>query len=512
MKIERKPITTDVERKIALGMVTSTPFLREISIIYDEQLIVVPYVRTIGEWCVQHFKTYREAPQQKIENVHASALRRNKIPEKEKELLEEFLATLSEEWERDGFNAEFWLDEAERYLDGRRLLLISEDAQAHVSRGNYKEARELIEGYRQIKRPGGGAVNPFNKEVITTAFEESQESLFRLPGAVGFFMNHLLVRNSLIGVLAPEKRGKTFLLTELALIGVKFRCNVALFAVGDMSRDQMVRRIGVRITNRSLLDSKENERQVVYDCQRNQRGTCDKTKGSGGIEDEDGEVISNKDHLEAYLSGTKHKPCDACRKERNSKWRGARWWKPIDSRRLTLGKAKRAGAKFMKAHGNRLKLYEYGTWQLNVKMVEAELERLKEQEDFLADIVIIDYADNLGAEDTRVHEERHKQNQTWGALSALRNKWNCCLITATQDDAGTYDGSDITMKNFTEDKRKLGHVTAMIAINQTPQEKKERIARLGTVVARETEFHIDKQVVIMQHLLTGKALLGSYRR
>jgi hypothetical protein len=513
MEIKREKVEVDVERKLALGMITSRRFLREVAHIWDEQLLDVPYVRTLGRWCLEYWQAYHKAPKQRIQDVYNAALRRGKVADSERDLLEDFLASLSEEWQRQGFNIDFWLDEAERYLDAQRLRILAEDAQAHISQGDVDAARQAFESYKPVKRPGGGAVNPLDGGVIESAFEEQAESLFTLPGAAGQLLNPLLTRAALVGVMAPEKRGKTFALTELAIRAAKSGLNVVFFAIGDMTHHQMVRRIGARLTGRVLKFVPEDKRyRPVYDCAHNQRGTCERTKGSGRLVDDDGENIAFKDRFKAFKAGITHTPCDHCRNTNSRAWRGAHWWRPTEPRRITTGKAKRSANRFIEVHGDRLRILEYGKRQINVKGIDAELTRLKEQQDFLADVVVVDYADNLGPEDSRTWEERHKQDQNWGALSTLRKDWNNCVITASQSDAESYKGEDISMSNFTEDKRKLGHVTAMLAINQKSHEKLERVVRLGVVVAREDDFHMEQQVVVLQDLTTGRALLGSYRR
>ena len=75
-------------------------------------------------------------------------------------------------------------------------------------------------------------------------------------------------------------------------------------------------------------------------------------------------------------------------------------------------------------------------------------------------------------------------------MRALSQDIHCLVATATQTDAASYDVDSIGMKHFSEDKRKYGHVTAMIALNQTPDEKKKEIMRLNFIVLREDEFSV----------------------
>lgn len=110
-----------------------------------------------------------------------------------------------------------------------------------------------------------------------------------------------------------------------------------------------------------------------------------------------------------------------------------------------------------------------------------------EREGWTPDVVVVDYADILGSDHPKL-DYRHQINETWKALRALSQSLHCLLITASQTDADAYRRNTITRSNFSEDKRKLAHVTGMIGLNQTPEEGEQGIIRLNWIVRRESSF------------------------
>ena len=86
------------------------------------------------------------------------------------------------------------------------------------------------------------------------------------------------------------------------------------------------------------------------------------------------------------------------------------------------------------------------------------------------------------------------------------------VITATQADADSYDKNLLTLKNFSEDKRKYGHCTAMYGLNQDPQgnEKKIGVMRINELVIREGGCDTINVVYVLQNLRRGLPVLGSY--
>ena len=110
-----------------------------------------------------------------------------------------------------------------------------------------------------------------------------------------------------------------------------------------------------------------------------------------------------------------------------------------------------------------------------------------EREGWVPDIVIIDYADILTNENSRL-DARDQINERWKQLRALSQSLHCLVLTVTQTDAAAYKTRVITRSNFSDDKRKLAHVTGMVGLNQTDEEKELGVMRLNWVVRREGAF------------------------
>ena len=108
-------------------------------------------------------------------------------------------------------------------------------------------------------------------------------------------------------------------------------------------------------------------------------------------------------------------------------------------------------------------------------------------------------------------DTRDQVNETWAALSAMRLARHCLLVTATQSDAGSFEKGLLDKRNFSEDRRKLDHVTAMCGINQRAEEKERGVCRLNWVNLREGEYSHKRTVHVAQCLdLANPAVLSSF--
>ncbi len=121
----------------------------------------------------------------------------------------------------------------------------------------------------------------------------------------------------------------------------------------------------------------------------------------------------------------------------------------------------------------------------------------------------IDYADNLGTEPEASKEFRHSINATWKSMRALSQERNILLLTATQSAASSYKKKRINIDDFSEDKRKRGHTTMVLTLNQTEEEKEKGLLRIGKMMVRD-EKDSRQTVKVLECREIGRVILGSY--
>jgi replicative DNA helicase len=136
------------------------------------------------------------------------------------------------------------------------------------------------------------------------------------------------------------------------------------------------------------------------------------------------------------------------------------------------------------------------------------LERLEYLEDFLPDVVVVDYADILRPEDARL-EGRERIAETWMMLKNLAQTRHCLSVTASQTTRDAIDKKNLTQKDTPEDIRKNAIADVIIPLNQTQREKRMSYLRVGLMVHRHREVDEFQQIHVLQQLKLGQPLLDS---
>ena len=471
-KVDRKH-----ERDLLVGMIVDRNFLAQISSHYKEEYLKNSYAKTIAKWCLDYFEKYDEAPFNKIQDIFEYHDRKGEINDDDVDLIEKLLEQVNEDFqEGDGINTPFLLDKTEEYFNRVRIENLIQELEYELSEGNVAQADDAISNSREVKLTSNHAIDPLaEEEKIRDAFENVSEPLFTVGGHIGKMLNEQLCRDSFLGIQAPEKSGKTWLLYWLAREALKARKKVVIFQIGDMTENQSIVRMAIANAGKS-----------------NKMQYCGQFKYPLGF----------------YATERDERECESAPKGYDLEYDMVDIEKPLCWRG-----AVKANEEFYKK--NRLKKDKYlrlittPANSINMKNIDAELEKLEREEDFVADVVIVDYMDILAAESPKDEGTRDRINNNWIQAKALCNKRHILLISATQADAGSYEGVLQSRANFSEDKRKYAHINGMLGLTQNDNEKRDGIIRLNWIMVREGEFLTSKPCYVAQSLRRGRPVVAS---
>lgn len=503
--------TTNLDRDIIIGLIVNDDVLDALSQEWEVTALQSKTAQMIASWCLSHYKKYGHAPNKEIGSIFERQVKRNLLKDEQKDDIAKILASLSDEYENKDINVQYIIESARQSHATHQLENLSENITVLLEKGQIDKAVEKVHEFdvadmemiEQLDFSQGA------EEAVEKAFAEKAQGLIKYPHALGQFWNAQLVRGGFVALLAPEKRGKSFLLLDMAMRGVRAGNNVAFFQAGDMTQSEQLRRVCIYLAHRSNEERYcEAGYAPILDCWKNQTNDCvEACRECGGELFPKG--VNQKDItydllLDSRNNATDYEACHNCSKIEGAVYLEYMKQVPV----LQQKDAIEVIQKWTTKTGKRLRLVTYPNGTLSVRQIDAILIKWKKK-GWVPDVIVIDYADLLVAEDTRL-DWRNQQNAIWKRLRRLSQERECLVVTATQAAATSYSKDTITLEDFSDDKRKYAHVTAMYGMNQTPREKKLGILRLNELVIREAAFDSERQIKIIQDLKRGRPVVDSY--
>lgn len=476
MKIRQ--IDRRIERDILVGMIVDRQYMAQISPHVQLKFFKNAYARTVASWCLEYFKKYDDVPFQKISDIYDYKYGQSEVEDDEVDMIEKLLETIDEDYtSQENFNTQFLLDHTQEYFNKVRI----ETGVARIS-GELEEfgAEKAQETLSRLVAPvnltASRASDPFvDREKVMAAFEGDAVPLVRLPGDLGELMNEQLTRASMISLQAPEKSGKTWMLSYIKRVALEQGLRVLEFQLGDLTESQVIVRDSISIAGKS-----------------------------------------NK----AKYCGTFKRPIRfvPATNEENKECPVAPFGWDVEYEEVTIDapltgiEALKANKRYYKKHGiekdKQYRLIVVPARTLNMKTIDDHCDKLYLEEGFIPDLIVGDYMDILDKENSS-DEGRDAVNENWIGGKAIVNKRSCLFATATQANAESYDGGTQTRANFSNDKRKFGHVNGMYGMNQTDEEKKFGIQKINTVIARDGEYTTGMVCYVLQCLRCGQPVVDS---
>lgn len=139
-----------IERKIIIGLITSTEYCTQIKPIWNDQYIESTTAKLIVRWCWEYFDMYNLAPKRDIENIFYEKLKANKVAKGlAEEIEQEILPSLSTEYETDGINVTYLIDETRKYFATQRIKYLTHIIDASLDIGDLDAAEKMILDYRE---------------------------------------------------------------------------------------------------------------------------------------------------------------------------------------------------------------------------------------------------------------------------------------------------------------------------------------------------------------------------
>lgn len=451
MKVRR--YQNDEERAILVGLIVNSRVLGKVvaGLKGEEKPFRSKWSNQIYRWCFKYFSRYHKAPRGSLQLLFNSWAQKQQ-DESSIELIEKFLSSLSDDYKAMAreINEEHLIDLASRFFSEVRYERLKDEMEEALIRKDLEGVQERLGNFQPVKFDAAAATCVLTDE---DAWREAVEvvedqTLLRYPGALGDFFDQQLQRENFVAFLAPEKRGKTFWLIDMAWrAAVREKRRTMFISAGDMTRRQMMQRFVTRAARRPI-----------------KAGTI---------------------HVPIRIKKIDGQTVKVRSEERDF------------PKRITTKEWQMARQKVLQMTSSSTSLLKLVCTPNSTTKVE-DIDLLLQEEiknGWVPDVIVIDYADILAVETSAARMDfRHQVNETWKALRRLGQKYHILIITATQSDAASYETKVLTKKNFSEDKRKLSHVTGMVGINQTDEEKAKGIYRLNWILLREGVYYETKCV------------------
>lgn len=399
----------------------------------------------IGKMAVRYYLKHEQAPGRNVGHT----LLANLCEKQPDELLERYADALAQEIEKQDSNnppTSFYKELANRHFNSVRALQMREIIDAGIGKDGEvsEEAIQKLEQLNKNKVQLGSrqGVWILEDDEIKASAEDDVYVLIEYPDDLGIFFGQNFRRDGFVAFAAPMKRGKSFWLQDIAWRAVQQQRKTLYIVVGDMSKSDVKRRLRQRIAARPAKPGIVNI-PVSISVDYRKKGAsanvrCKQKKYTAEQTVSDETVIR-------------------------------RLAKTIEDRRG-------------------LQLLSVPSHRINAADIEEHLHGLV-QEGWIADVVVIDYADNLSPM-PGTHQARDDLQiaATWSQLRAISQIFNCLVVTATQVKAAGYGDRDrislLGPEHFSGSRTKNDHVTAMFGINQSLDEKKKNLVRLNSLEQR----------------------------
>lgn len=421
------------ERNAVTALVHNPAVLSQVAANWTPDSFASKFANLLAKWAIDYFEKSKTAPGIAGISAQYDLWKDNADPA--------FVQTMAD-WltnlpDQSDLSTDYAVDMIGRIVQKQSLKKLGNALVTLTETGKVEDALNIQASWKRprIGQETSGVFPLQDPSIVERAFAYSQrEPLVRYPGALGEFFGDTLSADSFVAFLAPEKTGKTTVLSDLVWRAVDQGRRVAYFSCGDMSQDQMILRLIPRLCKRPVkggsfkipveIKFANKEPEVKYETHSRP-------------------PVTKEDAIKAFMASGQNDP-------------------------------------------TRFRLLTYPAGTLSAADISAMADRWAD-EGWMPEIFAIDYADIM-ALPKGFREKRDAITEMWGQLRALSTRTRSLVVTATQSDTEGYTAWLLNQGNFSDSKGKVAHVTALVGLNMTESERRMGVCRYNYAAIREREF------------------------
>jgi len=415
----------------------------------QERLFSTPLYRQIARAALGHFARYSKPPGVHIRDLFEEALKKDDDNAFLLNQAIEQMARLA-----PSLQAEYVLDALDQFISSRRLAIRIEKASDQIHAGNLAGARETL--YHPETAPATSSGTYLDDTETSLAFLDAAPfSRFSSGVAVLDRFGIVPKRKTLLVFIAPPKRGKSWF-----LVGIGRR---------NLHRHKRVLHITLEMSEQAMIQ-RYIQAEFAYTHHKAEAVTTQ---------------TFNRDAKGVFLSLKEIKTTHDALAERDR-----------DSLSIQL-------TNHFRFFPRRLLIKEFPTGSLTVGQLHAYLDMLKQKEDFVPDMILLDYPDLMQLDSAAL---RVDTGVLFRALRGLAVQRNLALVAPTQGNRASSTSRHVRIEDVAEDFSKIGTADTIITYSQTSEERRRGLARLNVTV-RDTEA--PSEIWITQSYATGQFCLDS---
>jgi hypothetical protein len=500
MEFLRESVNLEAERRLVIHLITSTEFCKKISAKIDLRYIKSGYLRKVTEWVLHYYGEFKECPSRHIQDLYED--KKPTLMGTEAEMISALLTDLSTEYETLAtVNVPYLVETTLEYFRKRNLEIFNAEIEELTTLGQLDAAELKAREYRQIEKNISNWVDPFDPVEILSTFEQEEEQFFQYQGALGKLIGNL-ERDWLLGIFGSMKKGKSWLLSETAIIASFARLKVVYISL-EMNKQKILYRLYKRLCAFSEADAEVLV--PLFDCLNNQNNSCSKKERTCGVAAPLFSVTQDKDFETIRIAETMgYKPCSFCRGSHD--FSAGVWYKIVQKKGPSIGRVQRNLKGLVNMYGRNIQAIAYPAFSATLAQIENDIYSLEVSKNFIPDVLVIDYADILRPDVALIGREA--TDFIWKRLKGIASSKHCLVVTASQLNRGSINKKNVGGVDIAEDIRKLAHIDVGIFMNQTPFEKRKQQMRLSHY-HRHKEFDEFHQAMALQALSVGQPVLDS---